>query len=87
MVTRFVAVDQASIQTHPDHPDQRIVDLVLYGRWTRTAKVPVLFDCAASQRADLVDGVEFGDGGEVVNAAWIPVSANDPVLRTACQEV
>ena len=31
--TCYVAVDQASLKTHPDQPDQRIVDLWLYGRW------------------------------------------------------
>ena len=85
-ISRYVAVDQPSTRTHPDHPDQRIVDLVFYGRWTRTAKVPMLFDCAANQRADVVDGIEFGDGGEVVNAQWFPLDTDDPLLRTACEE-
>ena len=86
-VTRFIAVDQATIRTHPQQPNQRMVDLVIYGRWTRTAKIPVLFDCGARQRADIVDGVEFGDDGEVIGAEWIPVAANDPVLEMACAEV
>lgn len=83
-VTRFVAVDQASVRTHPDQPDQRIVDLVFYGRWSRTAKVPMLFDCAGAQRADIVDGITFGNGGEVTNAEWIKMAADDPVLTAAC---
>ena len=65
LTTRFVAVDRQSIRTNPAVPDQRIVDLVFYGRWSRTAKIPVLFDCAAGRRADIADGVEFGDGGLV----------------------
>ncbi|MEM9578625.1 MAG: hypothetical protein AAF999_16635 [Pseudomonadota bacterium] len=86
-VTRFVAVDQASMRTHPAQPDQRIVDLVFYGRWTRTAKVPMLFDCGTNQRADIVDGIEFGSDGEILGADWMPVKATDPVLRVACEEV
>lgn len=85
-VTRFVAVDQASVRTHPQQPDQRIVDLVFYGRWTRTAKVPMLFDCARAQRADVVDGIAFGDSGEVLDAAWINLAADDPVLAAACAQ-
>lgn len=85
-ISRYVAVDQLSTRTHPDHPDQRIVDLVFYGRWTRTAKVPMLFDCATNQRADVVDGIEFGDGGAVVNAQWFPLDTDDPLLRIACEE-
>lgn len=85
-ISRFVAVDQATARTHPDHPDKRIVDLIFYGRWARTAKVPMLFDCAQSKRADIVDGVEFADDGAVIGAQWIPVQAEDPVLEVACAE-
>lgn len=86
-VSRFVAVDQASLRTHPEQPARRIVDLVFYGRWARTAKVPMLFDCANAQRADVVDGIEFGTGGDVLNADWRAVAADDPVLKAACEEV
>lgn len=85
-ITRFVAVDQISARTHPDQPDQRIVDLVFYGRWTRTAKVPMLFDCKAGRRADIVDGIDFGDNGDVINAQWREVAADDPILKAACAE-
>lgn len=86
-VSRFVAVDQASARTHPNHPDQRIIDLVFYGRWTRTATIPMLFDCANGLSADIVDGVEFDDTGAVANAQWRNLAANDPILSTACAEV
>ncbi|MEP1929702.1 MAG: hypothetical protein ABJJ37_00285, partial [Roseibium sp.] len=86
-VSRFVAVDQVTMRTHPDQPDQRIVDLVFYGRWARTAKVPVLFDCAGSRRADIIDGAEFGANGEVTNAVWLAVPAGDPIMKVACKEV
>lgn len=85
-VSRFVAVDQATIRTHPDQPGQRIVDLVFYGRWARTAKVPVLFDCTGGRRADIVDGIEFGTDGAVMNADWFDLPAQDPILQAACQE-
>ncbi|EPX80612.1 hypothetical protein [Litoreibacter arenae] len=85
-VSRFVAVDRASLRTHPEQPEQKLVDLVFYGRWTRTAKIPVLFDCAAGKRADIVDGIEFGDEGEVTNAQWRDLSSEDPILRAACKE-
>lgn len=83
-VSRFIAVDQLTTRTHPAQPDQRIVDLVIYGRWARTAKIPALFDCAANARADLVDGVDFGADGEVLNADWNVMDADAPLLRAAC---
>lgn len=86
-VSRFIAVDQATARTHPSHPDQRIVDLVIYGRWARTAKIPALFDCALSNRADLVDGVSFGANGEVLNAEWNAMDANAPLLLAACASI
>ena len=86
-VTRFVAVDQASVRTHPEQPGQRIVDLVFYGRWSGTAMVPVLFDCGQARRADIADGVEFGANGEVLGVTWIPIAASDPVLQVACEAV
>ena len=86
-VSRFVAVDQAGARTHPAQPAQRIVDLVFYGRWARTAKVPILFDCANAKRADIVDGVEFDGEGGVANAQWRDLPADDPILATACSEV
>jgi len=86
-VSRFVAVDQATMRTNPAHPGQRIVDLVFYGRWTRTAKVPVLFDCAANKRADLIDGVDFGANGEVLNVTWQQMDADEALLKVACDDV
>jgi len=86
-ISRYVAVDQLSTRTHPDHPEQRLVDLVFYGRWTRTAKVPMLFDCADNRRADVVDGITFGDDGAVTDAQWFPLDPADPLLRTACEDV
>lgn len=85
-VNRFVAVDQASIKRHPEQPGQRIVDLVFYGRWARTAKAPVLFDCPGQRRADIVDGVEFGDDGAALNVTWREVAEGDPILQAACAE-
>jgi hypothetical protein len=85
--SRFVAVDQATIRTHPQRPGERIVELIFYGRWTRTARVPVLFDCEVGRRANIEDGIAFGEGGEVLDAAWLDMPADDPVLSTACAEV
>lgn len=85
-VTRFVAVDLANVRTHPEQPGQRLPDLVFYGRWSRTAKVPVVFDCANGRRADIMDGVSFGEKGKVLDATWLDTRSDDPVMKTACGE-
>ncbi|MEM7488391.1 MAG: hypothetical protein AAF390_04620 [Pseudomonadota bacterium] len=84
-VSRFVAVDRATIRTHPMKPEQRIVDLVFYGRWVPTRKVPVLFDCDGARRADLTGGVAFGPNGNVQGATWYDMPADNPIVTTACQ--
>lgn len=86
-VSRFVAVDRASLRSHPDHPGQRIVDLVLYGRWAKTAKVPMLFDCAQGRRADIADGVEFSADGAAQGVTWRAVPTGDPVQAAVCKGV
>lgn len=83
-VDRFVAVDELSIQRHPDLPDQRLAKIYFYGRWSPINELPVLVDCAAHRRANLADGAEFDDTGRVVDATWIGVSADDPVLVAIC---
>lgn len=85
-VSRYVAVDQATIRRHPDHPNQRIVSLVFYGRWARVMQVPVMFDCAGSRRADLMDGVAFAEDGGIADAEWRNLTRSDPVLVAACAE-
>jgi len=84
--SRFVAADPVTARSHPDHPGQRIVDLVFYGRWSRTAKVPMLFDCAGDRRADIADGIAFGEGGAVQGVDWRAVPPGDPVQAAACAE-
>jgi hypothetical protein len=84
MVTRFVAVDGASLRTHPEQPGQRMATLLFYGRWSPLAAMPALFDCPGARRADLIDGAEFGADGAVVDADWVTLAPDDPVLEAVC---
>ncbi|MEO1705755.1 MAG: hypothetical protein AAFR50_10530 [Pseudomonadota bacterium] len=82
---RFVAVDQESTRTNDALPDQKLVDLYFFGRWSPVNRAPMLFDCAASRSALLIDGAEFGAGGAVANADWVAVAPDDAILNTACE--
>lgn len=85
VVTRFKAVDTRTTQRHPNFPDQRIVDILLAGRWQSSAVVKAIFDCAAYRRADLVgSSVEIGQDGGITGADWIDLPSEDPVLNAAC---
>ena len=54
------------------------------GRWAPGAEIPVVVDCVESRRADLADGIEFDEEGALVNADWIAVEADDPLLEAVC---
>ena len=83
-VDGFVAVDGRSVRTHPAKPDQRIVNLLVFGRWAPVRRVPAAFDCAAGRRADLVEGATLGPGGAIGGASWRNTGLDDPVTRLAC---
>jgi hypothetical protein len=86
-VSRFVAADPLAARVHPDQPDRRIVDLLFFGRWSRTAQIPMLFDCAENMRADVTEAITFGEGGAVEGVRWRSVPADDPVQAAACTEL
>ncbi|MFN4099388.1 MAG: hypothetical protein ACK4GT_06395 [Pararhodobacter sp.] len=82
--TRVVTVDLSQTRTHPEQPDLVMTRVVLIGRWQPIRAVGVVYDCATNQRADLVEGVTLNEAGTLEGASWIPLRAEDPVLRTAC---
>ena len=85
-VSRFAALDRASIRRNEAVPEQRLADLYLFGRWAPTRRVPVVIDCARSRRADMVEGFSFAEDGRVENVAWHALEADDPLLDAACAE-
>jgi hypothetical protein len=85
-VDRFSAVDRASIRTHPDRPDRRIVKLLFYGRWSQPRQATVVVDCDRQLRARLTEQARFGPDGGIANVDWRKVAPDDPVQRTSCAE-
>ncbi|GAA6160997.1 hypothetical protein NBRC116589_31710 [Ruegeria sp. HU-ET01832] len=83
-VERFAAIDTASVRTNEQVPEQRLVDLYFFGRWSPVSKLPVAVDCAQNQRANLADGAEFGSEGQLLNADWINAETNDPIIEATC---
>ncbi len=85
-IERFVAVDKATIRTHPEQPGVKLAEVYFFGRWSPVNKLPVLADCPGSKRAALIDGITFEDGGTVKGADWIGVPEGDPIVTTICGE-
>lgn len=75
----FIAVDTFSAQTNPNLPDARLVTLYVYGRNMPVGQIPVVFDCKAARRADIVDGTPLPAPED-----WLEVAPDDPTLLAAC---
>lgn len=82
---RFVAVDTATARKNDNLPDQRLVDLYFFGRWSPVNQAPMLFDCADARSALLIDGARFAADGTVADADWQVMPADDPVLKLVCE--
>ncbi|MEG3661903.1 hypothetical protein [Celeribacter halophilus] len=80
VTTQFIALDKDSAKV-----DGAIVqvDMYLVARRSESAIVPVAFDCLLSRRADAFDLPE----GDLTQASWFDMDKNDPVLRTACDQL
>ncbi|WP_050603601.1 hypothetical protein [Ruegeria sp. 6PALISEP08] len=83
-VDRFSAIDTQSVRTNDQVPDQRLVDLYLFGRWAPVTHLPVAVNCAENSRANLVDGAEFADDGRLINASWYRAEGKDSIIETTC---
>ncbi|WP_376871469.1 hypothetical protein [Albirhodobacter sp. R86504] len=79
LTTRFIALDRIVPEG-----DFRRADLLLIARWKAPLQVPVVFDCAQSKRADLIEGAQL-EAGVLTGAQWITLPAQDPVLQAACE--
>ena len=82
---RFVAVDTATARKNENLPNQRLVDLYFFGRWSPVNQAPMLFDCAAARSALLIDGAGFSGDGTVIDADWQAMPAGDPILKLVCE--
>ena len=83
-VDRFAAIDTGSLRTNESVPDERLIELYLFGRWAPSSMILVAVNCAENARANLADGVEFADDGRLLNANWIKFNTTDPVIEGTC---
>lgn len=82
---RFIAVDLGTARSHENQPDQTLVDLYFFGRWSPINQAPMLFDCAGQRSALLIDGAEFASDGSLRDAQWERVTADDAIFSLACE--
>ena len=83
-VVRLSAIDTAAVRRHPSHPELRLLDIVLLGRFQPTRRVAQLVDCDGERRADLATGATFGADGLPAEIRWRERAVDDPVVLGAC---
>lgn len=83
-VDGFVAVDTNSVRKNEALPDQRMVDLAVFARWTAPTPVKAVFDCRDGRRADIGPGVTLADDGTLEGATWYDTGLDNPVTRLVC---
>lgn len=83
-VDRFVALDQASVRTHPQQPDMRMADLYFFARWMPADTLSLLADCAGQRHAPLTGAVTFNADGSISGASWSKAAADDAFLALLC---
>lgn len=81
---RMVAIDTRRHRRHANFPDQVMTTVLLLGRWMPVREIPVVYDCAAAQRADLDASVVLAEDGRLLGAQWRPLPSDDPALQAAC---
>lgn len=83
VVTRFQAVNRASVARNASAPQVARATVYLVARFQPTFETVQLFDCAAGRRADAADAPE---GGTPPERAWVTVGLDDPLLSIVCAE-
>jgi hypothetical protein len=83
-IGRMVAVDRAGVRTNPEHPDVRLVDVVLLERWMPAKRAPRLVDCAAARIANADDPAAFAADGLPAVEAWSPMRRESPLYAALC---
>lgn len=84
VVTRYQAVNLASVARNASAPDVARATIYLVSRFQPTFETVQLFDCAGGRRSDAADAPP--DGGLPPETAWVGVGLDDPLLSLVCAE-
>lgn len=84
-VSRFLAIDTATMRTNEALPGQKMVEVYVFARWAAPQSRLVMVDCAGGRRADIVRGTAFADDGALDGLNWLDAGPDDPIVRSTCR--
>jgi hypothetical protein len=82
-VVRFTAIDRAGVA--PVGDDLARVEVWLVDRYTGSARVTQIYDCAEPRRLDVAADTRFDDAGRPLDGDWRRIAPADPHRRLACR--
>lgn len=85
-INRFDAIDAAKTRRNPQHPDMRMVELLLVQRLGSNAMAQQLVDCRKGRIMDITAKTVMGEDGLPVKPAWVDLDPGHPLVRAACGE-
>jgi hypothetical protein len=82
-IVRFSAIDRRSVEAVGDELAR--VEMWLVDRFTGSAQVSQVYDCAEARRLDVTENTRFDTRGRPVGGDWRRVAADDPHRLAACR--
>ncbi|MEP2718371.1 hypothetical protein [Pseudophaeobacter sp.] len=84
LTERFVAVDRATLRSHPDKPEIFLAEVFFFGRWAPISQLSTVADCATWRRAAVEAETTFAEDGGISGVNWVSPPPEDSVLTTTC---
>lgn len=81
---RFVAVDTATLRSHPAAPQQHLAEIFFFGRWAPISQLSTVLDCQGWRRAVVQADTEFSETGDISGVDWVSPPSEDAILITVC---
>jgi len=85
ITVRFIAMDRRTAE--PVGEDLARIELWLVDRYTGSARVEQIYDCAEPRRLDVTADTRTDAAGRPIDGAWRSIRPDDPHRRTACRLV
>lgn len=83
-VRGFIAYSPSETVETGENSGILVVQMRRQERWQPEIVVPNIVDCDGARRAEILPDTEFSDTGDVTNAAWRDVGAEDPIIQAIC---
>lgn len=83
--SRFAAIDLSSIKTNETNSDLVMGEVLLFQRYTPTAHVREIADCANNRTMGVQPGSKLDESGMPVNQHWVDRDETHPILKAMCK--